>query len=98
MHGWYRDCHRTWESLLGKCHLPKMPLMKIAWCTQCTIAVQAASDVDVVIDACDYYFHVIGDPSISRKYPVMLLRLCLDLSQNSEYPTNVLMSSSALFL
>ena len=56
---------------------PRMPLMKIVWRTSCTIAVHSASDVDIATVVCDFDFHAIGHPSMSRRYPVMLLRLSL---------------------
>ena len=58
-----------------------MPLMKIVWRTPCTTTVHSAADVDIAIDVRDFDFHAIGDPSISRRYPVMLLQLLSSLPQ-----------------
>ena len=62
---------------------PRMPLFTIVWRTSCSIVVYPACDVDIATEVCDFDFHAIGDASISRRYPVMLLRLlCFDPCQN----------------
>ena len=88
------------DSLLGNINLPKNASYKTLWRTPCTITGHSASDVDISIDVRDFDFHAIGDPSISRRNPVMLLQLSSTLlpHSESEYPSDVLMSSSVFFL